>query len=71
MEFALTKVPEKEFNKPGEIETEKPVLNGEMPQNHSILYYLRKDNPQGPAPVNPKEDPHYEHWETGVQNWLR
>jgi len=66
MEFALTKVQKKEFTKPKEIETEKPVLNGEIGP-HSILYYVDKENPQGPIPVNPSIDPQYEQWETAIR----
>ena len=36
---------------------------------HTILYWLRKDDPRGPPPGNPNDDPEYHLWEAGVQNW--
>lgn len=36
---------------------------------HSILYYVDRNNPTGPAPTNPENDPQYENWEYGVQAW--
>lgn len=36
---------------------------------HNILYYVNKDDPRGPAPANPQDDPQYENWETAVQGW--
>ncbi len=49
----------------------KPVLRGEMgPAPHSILYWVYKDNPRGPQPVNPAADPQFNNWEFGVQRWV-
>ncbi len=36
---------------------------------HSILYYLNKDDPRGPAPANPADDPQFALWEKAIQNW--
>ncbi|MFA6105565.1 MAG: penicillin-binding protein [Patescibacteria group bacterium] len=36
---------------------------------HDILHYVNKDDPRGPAPTNPADDPQYEAWEQGVQEW--
>lgn len=50
--------------------TLKPVLRGELGgEAHSILYWVEKDNPRGPAPLNPSRDPQFNHWEYGVQRW--
>ncbi len=38
-------------------------------QLHNILYYVDKDNPQGPVPGNPETDPQYTNWEAAVQQW--
>ena len=38
---------------------------------HNILHYVNKDDPQGPEPANPLEDPQYENWETAVQGWAK
>ena len=39
-------------------------------QAHSILYYVNKDDPQGPGPTNPAADPQYKNWEDAVQRWV-
>lgn len=36
---------------------------------HSILYFVDKDNPRGPVPTNPANDPQFANWEAAVQNW--
>lgn len=36
---------------------------------HSILYYIDKNNPQGPIPSNPAADPQFEKWEGPVRAW--
>lgn len=36
---------------------------------HNILHYVDKNNPQGPYPSNPNDDPQYTNWEYGVQKW--
>ncbi len=38
---------------------------------HSILFWLDKDNPRGPAPNNPADDPQFERWEYGVRLWAQ
>lgn len=38
-------------------------------QIHSILYYVNKDDPRGPAPANPAADPQFELWENRVLAW--
>jgi membrane peptidoglycan carboxypeptidase len=52
----------------------KPILAGNYTasnQIHTILYYVDKNNPTGPAPADPAADPQFNHWETGVINWVR
>jgi penicillin-binding protein 1C len=49
---------------PLETRVEKPIRSV-----HSILYWLDKDNPLGPAPLNPENDPQFERWETPVRKW--
>lgn len=36
---------------------------------HSILYYLDKDDPRGPAPEHPEKDEQYANWEAAIQEW--
>ena len=38
---------------------------------HDILQYVKKDDPRGPVPEHPEEDPQYQLWEDGVQDWIR
>ena len=48
-------------------ETKKEVVFNNV---HSILYWLSKDDPRGPAPTDPNQDPQFQYWEYGVRNWL-
>ena len=38
---------------------------------HSILHYVQKDNPQGPPPKNPENDPQYNVWEQAIGDWIK
>ncbi|MBI4119562.1 MAG: PBP1A family penicillin-binding protein [Parcubacteria group bacterium] len=52
----------------------KPMLDGKFASDgavHSILYYVNKNDPLGPAPYNPSSDPQFENWEKGVSEWVR
>ncbi|MBI3632346.1 MAG: penicillin-binding protein [Candidatus Vogelbacteria bacterium] len=40
-------------------------------QVHSILYWVNKDDPTGPVPTNPTNDPQFNLWESSVQKWIR
>ena len=48
-----------------------PELISELmvPIHHSILFYVDKDNPLGPIPENPENDPQFSSWEKAVQTW--
>ncbi len=39
-------------------------------QHHTILYYVDKDDPRGPAPKNPLVDPQFGTWEEGIRKWV-
>lgn len=39
-------------------------------QAHSILQYVNKDDPHGPPPTDPQNDPQYVNWETAVTRWV-
>jgi 1A family penicillin-binding protein len=43
------------------------VLSGGI---HSILYWLNKDDPRGPAPTDPNSDPQFKYWEFALDRWL-
>lgn len=51
---------------PEELKIEKVV-----PEYHSILYWVDKNNPLGPKPTNPKNDKQFERWEYGVTKWVK
>ncbi len=38
---------------------------------HSILYWLDKSDPRGPAPLRPEDDNQFEHWEKPVRAWAQ
>ncbi len=38
-------------------------------QTHDILYFVDKDNPRGPYPADPAQDPQFSAWEAGVASW--
>ncbi|OHB23265.1 MAG: hypothetical protein A3J67_04160 [Parcubacteria group bacterium RIFCSPHIGHO2_02_FULL_48_10b] len=79
---ALGDRPRELFTRPDAIQTAKPILNGEYvvnfsvgnktyPHVHDLLFYVDKDDPQGPIPQNPALDPQYANWEKPVIEWAR
>jgi len=70
MNEILQKFPKQDFEKPKENIVEKPILNGEQVEPHSILYYVKKEDPSGPLPENPFSDPQYSSWEYSVQKYI-
>jgi hypothetical protein len=38
---------------------------------HNILHFVNKNNPTGPDPIDPRNDPQYENWEYAVQAWKK
>lgn len=49
---------------PAEFKEERVVK-----QIHSILYWVDKNNPAGPSPVSPYDDPQFNLWEYPIQKW--
>lgn len=50
-----------------------PINAGEVrtfKELHSILFYTRKGNPNGPPPDKAEADPQFNNWETAVSNWI-
>ena len=73
MQKLLESRPAENFTKPDPIQNINPVLLGQLPADeppHSILHYIDKNNPTGPAPQNPAADPMYFLWEEAIKNWL-
>jgi membrane peptidoglycan carboxypeptidase len=75
MAQALAEYPQDTFPAPASTTPPaKPILAGNYLANnqvHTILYYVNKDDPTGPAPTDPTTDPQFYRWETGVVNWAR
>jgi len=77
MQYALTQYPKSYFGEPPTIPNNvSPVLNGQyvIKQSgelsvHSLLYWINKNKPQGPAPTDPSQDPQFSHWEYPVSVW--
>ncbi|MFA5184796.1 MAG: penicillin-binding protein [Patescibacteria group bacterium] len=48
-----------------------PELINEIsaPAIHNILYYVDRDDPLGPPPSDPTQDPQFTLWEKGVKDW--
>jgi 1A family penicillin-binding protein len=78
MAYALSKYPSEYFPQPPPIpDTASPALRGSYSNTtadggtaaHDILYWVDKNNPLGPAPSNPANDPQYAYWEYPVQQW--
>lgn len=38
---------------------------------HEILYWLNKEDPQGPVSENPQTDSQFKNWEASLANWLK
>lgn len=37
---------------------------------NTILWYIDKDDPTGPSPSNPADDPQFNNWESGIKTWV-
>lgn len=71
MDDVLTKIPKESFIKPEIISSDvKPFMRGVYQTTdgtkHSELYWIDKDNPTGPSPLNPEKDPLFYNWEESV-----
>lgn len=78
MAYTLSRYPKSYFGEPSPIFTTVPPLlqgNWYVPDAqgnifpHDLLYWIDKDNPQGPPPQNPAQDPQFAYWEYGVSSW--
>ncbi|MER3581409.1 MAG: hypothetical protein C4347_00985 [Patescibacteria group bacterium] len=67
-------IPEEKFIPPQPRNVDKPMLNGNWITSygiHDILFYVDRNDPLGPIPTHPENDPQYYNWEAGVINWLK
>ena len=72
MQQALANQPLQTFTRPDPTNPAKPILAGNYLYNgqmHTILYYVDKNDPTGPAPADPAADPQFHNWETDLQAW--
>ncbi len=68
----LFNFPIEPFNNPLPRTVNKPMLNGSYVSEsgiHDILYFVDRNNPLGPSPYNPANDPQFYGWEGAVENW--
>ncbi len=74
MRLAIQKYPSGSFIDPDpQTDDVKPIIKGFYDKNdpHSILHYVDKNNPLGPYPTNPSNDPQYNLWEFSVLKWAK
>ena len=75
MEQILPQFPVETFMppEPEDFSNLKPILRGDWSTVgiHSILYWVDKNNPRGPIPPNPSDDPQFLNWEYGVELWTQ
>lgn len=78
MAYALSKYPKMYFGEADPISPSVPPMlqgNWRIPDSsgaivpHDLLYWVDKNNPQGPTPTNPASDPQFAYWEYGVSAW--
>jgi 1A family penicillin-binding protein len=50
---------------PAELRVEKFI-----PNTHSLLYWVNKNDPRGQAPEHPENDPQFTNWEVPVRRWI-
>lgn len=55
------------FQETGELDVE--AVSQAYQNIHTILHYVDKNNPLGPYPTNPANDPQYNNWEYAVAAW--
>lgn len=70
--YAIKDLPNIPFTAPEPLDPNiKPILKGDWRSGgvHSILYSVNKDDPRGPAPTNPSNDPQFTSWEYQVRAW--
>ncbi len=60
------------FSPPEPITGRSEALMGQLKPDdiNTILYYIDRNNPLGPKPENPVNDPLYPYWQIGINNWL-
>ena len=76
MRFALSRLPAEAFSRSEYSQPQKPALAGLWQTAgsdgvlHDLLYWVEKNSPTGPPPINPASDPQYRYWEYPLTSWL-
>ncbi len=78
MNYEINRVPNIPFtNSDIPPDPQKPILQGnwQIPGNdgniHNILYWVDRNNPTGPPPSNPYNDPEFQLWDPPVVQWAQ
>ena len=45
------------------------IIEKKFREVHTILFYVNKNDPNGPPPENPAADPQFANWEAPIQKW--
>ena len=76
MQYAINKYPVEYFTREQVNETAlKPQMQGDWQvagpdgQLHELLYWVDKNNPNGPVPSDPSSDPQFNNWDTALHLW--
>lgn len=48
---------------------ESTIKELNIKENHTILYYINKDDPRGDKLKNPEDDAQYSNWENAINKW--
>jgi 1A family penicillin-binding protein len=70
MKEAIVLRPKEYFREPTMIDESLPPRLQGIADGHSLLFGTDKNNPRGPAPINPASDPQFRNWEAAVLSWL-
>ncbi len=54
-----------------EFTPQSAIIEKQFKQAHCILYYINKDDPRGPTPTDPKNDPQFDLWENAILEWTK
>jgi 1A family penicillin-binding protein len=74
MSGVINSLPLETFNRPEAQSPQKPILAGDYLYNkqiHTILFYVNRNDPNGPQPLNPWDDPQFTNWEFGALAWAK